>query len=151
MAYGETYQTGWLIIWQLKIMIEMKRGDVCFFYGSFLAHNVVDIVGQRNSLDCFTHKSVLDWWKRITNSKTNLNHGNKRKRNEDYANGPENEVSITYEPTDLTRKRASRIEPHFLQQVVQKKRRLEKVAFTKKAAQKQKAAKERLENECQES
>ncbi|KAI5791810.1 hypothetical protein EDC01DRAFT_630321 [Geopyxis carbonaria] len=83
MAYGNNYESGWLILWQLKVVIDMKRGDIVFFYGSFLAQNVVDIIGIRNSIDFFTHKSVLDWWNRIDKeSNTNLNH-KKRKAQDD--------------------------------------------------------------------
>ncbi|KAI5776188.1 hypothetical protein EDC01DRAFT_637005 [Geopyxis carbonaria] len=92
MAYGNNYESGWFILWQLKVAIEMKRGDIMFFYGSFLAHNVVDIIGIRNSIDCFTHKSVLDWWNRIDKeSNTNLNH--KKRKAEDDFEDEENGIS----------------------------------------------------------
>ncbi|KAI5798836.1 hypothetical protein EDC01DRAFT_727048 [Geopyxis carbonaria] len=84
IAYGKDYQSGWLVIWQLKVLIEMRRGDILYFYGSYLAHNVIEIVGERNSLDCFTHRSVLDWWKRINvDSHTNDYHKPRKQRDED--------------------------------------------------------------------
>ncbi|KAI5778961.1 hypothetical protein EDC01DRAFT_634442 [Geopyxis carbonaria] len=61
MTYGNNYESGWLILWQLKAVIKMKCGDIVFVYGSFLAPNVVDIAGIQNSIDCCTHKSVLQW------------------------------------------------------------------------------------------
>jgi hypothetical protein len=99
IAYGEEYETAWLIIWQLEVIIEMKRGDIVFFYGSFLAHNVIEISGERNSLDLFTHKSVLDWWKRIKYSKTDKNR--KRKLSDDDCSDSEVKQYFFRTPAEL--------------------------------------------------
>jgi hypothetical protein len=68
IPYGKTFVKGFLVLYQLGIRLELKRGDAVIFYGSTIAHNVVDIEGERNSIDCFMHKSNFDWWKRQTES-----------------------------------------------------------------------------------
>lgn len=60
-----TYTGANLVLWPLKVVMELKPGDALFFFGSLIAYNVTPVsAGLRNSLDLFTHKSCLDWKKR---------------------------------------------------------------------------------------
>jgi hypothetical protein len=60
VPWGE-YQGGGLILWQLKIVVELRPGDAFFFMGSLIAHNVRGVEGIRNSIDLFCHHTVLSW------------------------------------------------------------------------------------------
>src|SRR5580692_9680138 len=60
VPWGE-YKGGGLILWQLKIVMELEPGDAFFFMGSLIAHNVGEIEGVRNSIDLFCHTNVLSW------------------------------------------------------------------------------------------
>ena len=55
------YKGGALVLWQLKMIVELEPGDAFFFMGSLIAHNVGEIEGVRNSIDLFCHKNVLSW------------------------------------------------------------------------------------------
>ena len=56
--FGEGFQGGDLVLWQMKMRIGLEIGDGFFFYGSLVAHEVMDITaGVRNSIDLFTHAS----------------------------------------------------------------------------------------------
>lgn len=79
----KNYDTAWLILWQIEVILEMKRGDSVFFCGSVIAHNIIDIEGERNSVDCFTHKSVFDWWDFITESLTHKHKSNNKEKSSD--------------------------------------------------------------------
>jgi hypothetical protein len=50
-----------LVLWQLKIIVELEPGDTFFFIGSLIAHNVRKIEGVWNSIVLFRHKNVLSW------------------------------------------------------------------------------------------
>ena len=52
IPYGKEFTTAWLVLWQLGVMIEVKKGDGILFYGTSVAQNVVEIVGVRNAIDC---------------------------------------------------------------------------------------------------
>ena len=60
VPWGE-YTGGGLVLWQLKMIVELEPGDAFFFMGSLIAHNVGEIEGVRNSIDLFCHKNVLSW------------------------------------------------------------------------------------------
>jgi hypothetical protein len=53
------YKGGDLVLWGLRMRVEMQRGDVFFFYGSLISHNVTAVEGDRNSVNLFTHHSTL--------------------------------------------------------------------------------------------
>jgi hypothetical protein len=55
------YKGGDLVLWGLRMRVEMQPGDVCFFYGSIISHNVTAVEGDRNSVNLFTHHSTLVW------------------------------------------------------------------------------------------
>jgi len=56
--FGEGFQGGELVLWQMKMRIGLEIGDGFFFYGSLVAHEVMDVTaGVRNSIDLFTHAS----------------------------------------------------------------------------------------------
>ena len=60
VPWGE-YKGGALVLWQLKMIVELEPGNAFFFMGSLIAHNVGEIEGVRNSIDLFCHKNVLSW------------------------------------------------------------------------------------------
>ena len=60
MSCGE-YKGGGLILWPLNMVIKLQPGDAFFFMGSLIAHNVHEVVGVRNSVDFFCHKTMLTW------------------------------------------------------------------------------------------
>ena len=47
------------MLWQLGMIMELEPGDAFFFMGSFIAHNVGEIEGVRNSIDLFYQINVL--------------------------------------------------------------------------------------------
>ena len=56
--FGEGFQGGELVLWQMKMRIGLEIGDGFFFFGSMVAHEVMDVTaGIRNSIDLFTHAS----------------------------------------------------------------------------------------------
>jgi hypothetical protein len=55
------YTLGSLVLWNLRIKVDLRPGDAFFFMGKLIAHNVTGIVGERNSIDLFSHKTVLSW------------------------------------------------------------------------------------------
>ncbi|PUU73305.1 hypothetical protein B9Z19DRAFT_1095376 [Tuber borchii] len=59
--FGEGFEGGELVLWQMKMRIGLEIGDGFFFYGSLVAHEVMDITtGVRNSIDLFTHASNFE-------------------------------------------------------------------------------------------
>ena len=60
VPWGE-YKGGGLVLWQLKIVVEIEPGDTFFFISSLIAHNVGEIKGVRNSIVLFCHTNVLSW------------------------------------------------------------------------------------------
>jgi len=58
VPFGGGFQDGELVLWQMKMRIELDIGDGFFFYGSMVAHEVAEVTaGVRNSIDLFTHAS----------------------------------------------------------------------------------------------
>ena len=53
---------GDLLLWDLKMRIELREGDAFIFRGSLLTHNAYSIVpgGVRNGVDLFTHQNLLN-------------------------------------------------------------------------------------------
>ena len=60
VPWGE-YKGGGLVLWQLKIVVELEPGDAFFFIGSLIAHNVGKIEGVQNSINLFCHTNILSW------------------------------------------------------------------------------------------
>ena len=58
VPWGE-YKGGGLVLWQLKIVVELEPSDAFFFIGLLIVHNVGKIEGVWNSIDLFCHKNVL--------------------------------------------------------------------------------------------
>ena len=70
LPYGE-FTGADLVLWQLKLMVELRPGDVFMFYGSLIAHNVTGIEsGERCSVDMFCHGNVFQWKKKVVTGKT---------------------------------------------------------------------------------
>jgi hypothetical protein len=46
-------------LWPLKIVVKLQPGDVFFFMGSLIVHNVHEVVGVRHNVDFFCHKTML--------------------------------------------------------------------------------------------
>jgi len=58
VPFGNGFKEGELVLWQMKMRIELEIGDGFFFYGSMVAHEVAAVTaGVRNSIDLFTHAS----------------------------------------------------------------------------------------------
>jgi len=58
VPFGDGFSGGDLLLWQMKMRIGLDIGDGFFFYGSVVAHEVMEITaGIRNSIDLFTHAS----------------------------------------------------------------------------------------------
>jgi len=56
--FGDGFQDRELVLWQMKMRIELEIGDGFFFYGSIVAHKVAEVTaGVHNSIDLFTHVS----------------------------------------------------------------------------------------------
>jgi len=59
IPYGE-WSGGYLILWPLKLRVQISEGQGFFFLGRLIAHSVTEVVGMRNSVDAFIHKSNFD-------------------------------------------------------------------------------------------
>ena len=58
VPFGDGFQNGGLVLWQMKMRVGLEIGDGFFFYGSTVAHEVAEVTaGVRNSIDLFTHAS----------------------------------------------------------------------------------------------
>ncbi len=69
IAPFSSYKGGVLVLWGLKMRVEMRPGDVFFFYGSIISHNVTAVEGDKNSINLFTHHSTLVWADRVLKGK----------------------------------------------------------------------------------
>lgn len=55
-----SFKTARLLLWQGKIAIEQRPGDVMFFFGRLFTHNTAYIQGgERHMMDLFTHAIVV--------------------------------------------------------------------------------------------
>jgi hypothetical protein len=67
--YGLNVNTAWgdfttakIVFWELKITVEVQKGEAIFFMPRILTHNAVNIQGGvRNVVDAFVHENVLIW------------------------------------------------------------------------------------------
>ena len=71
VPWGE-YEKSSLVLWQLKMVVELQLGDAFFFMGSLIAHNVQDVKGVRNSIDLFCHHTVLSWKEKCKEKRRNM-------------------------------------------------------------------------------
>ena len=55
IPYGEWEGEGDLMLWELGMMVEVRRGEALFFCGNLISHYAQDITGSRNSVDLFIH------------------------------------------------------------------------------------------------
>jgi hypothetical protein len=60
------WEGGNLILWELKLIIELRPGDLLFFPDALIHHSneAVAVGGQRNSVVAFTQQNMFDYWKR---------------------------------------------------------------------------------------
>ncbi|KAI9746896.1 MAG: hypothetical protein M1835_002333 [Candelina submexicana] len=76
MGFGYNVVVGWadkgsdwtsdLLLWQVKLRIEMVPGDAVFFLGRIFTHNaVVTSGGPRHVVDLYSHAAVLNYCKGI--------------------------------------------------------------------------------------
>jgi hypothetical protein len=80
-AWGD-FTTARMVFWELKITVEVQKGEAIFFLPRILTHNAVDIQGGvRNVVDAFVHENVLIWKDRQHEKTTGyLRGGPRRKR-----------------------------------------------------------------------
>jgi hypothetical protein len=56
-----SFTGGTVVLWQAKLVYEVKEGECLFFLGGVMAHQVQPVLsGERNSLDLFCHKSSFN-------------------------------------------------------------------------------------------
>ena len=59
VPYGD-FAGGDLVLWDAKVRVELRRGEVLYFYGSILDHSSTVVTrGERNSMVMVAHKSLL--------------------------------------------------------------------------------------------
>jgi len=58
------YTGGGLILYDLKMIVELAPGDVFLFPDSLIHHANEDIVGDRSSIVAFTQENLFDYWRR---------------------------------------------------------------------------------------
>jgi len=56
------YEGGDLICWELKVIVELKPGDMFFFPAHLITHSNTEVKGERHSLVAFTQQKVLNWF-----------------------------------------------------------------------------------------
>jgi hypothetical protein len=58
------YTGGGLILYELKIIIEMNAGDIIIFPDCAITHanELEEVIGERNSVVCFTQENTMDFW-----------------------------------------------------------------------------------------
>jgi hypothetical protein len=49
------FNRGELVLWGLKMIVELRPGDVFLFYGSLIAHNVTGVEEDRSSVNLFSY------------------------------------------------------------------------------------------------
>ncbi|KAI4087194.1 MAG: hypothetical protein L6R37_008348, partial [Teloschistes peruensis] len=70
--YGTGFSGGDILFHDLGFRLEFLRGDLLFFWGRFIRHNVVDITGERNSVDFLLSADVHEWRKSYRKNKLHL-------------------------------------------------------------------------------
>jgi hypothetical protein len=55
---------GALILWDLKLILEMAPGDMVLFPDSLIHHSNEPAIGRRNSIVTFTQENMYDYWHR---------------------------------------------------------------------------------------
>lgn len=60
VAFGD-YEGGDLLLWQLKLRIQLRPGDVVMFNSALLAHNSTEVKGERGAVEFFTRKGVVTY------------------------------------------------------------------------------------------
>ena len=79
ILYGD-YDGGDLIVWQVKCILELRPGDALLFMGSLICYGNMRITrGIRNSVNSFTHKSMIDWIRRDPSTRKNRSEDMERK------------------------------------------------------------------------
>jgi hypothetical protein len=60
------WEGGNLILWELKLIIVLRPGDLLFFPDALIHHSNEPVApgGQRNSVVAFTQQNMFDYWKR---------------------------------------------------------------------------------------
>jgi hypothetical protein len=64
------FKGGELVLWGLKMIVELRHGDVFLFYGSLIAHNITGVEGDRYSVNLFCHYCTYMWAKRVKTGET---------------------------------------------------------------------------------
>ena len=59
-----TYKGGALILWELKVIIELNPGDLLFLPDSLIHHSNERVTGIHHSVVAFTQQNMFDYWKR---------------------------------------------------------------------------------------
>jgi hypothetical protein len=55
---------GDVMLWEACLRIELRAGDLLFFFNGILHHSNQDVTGQRHSLVAFTSMNVFHYWQR---------------------------------------------------------------------------------------
>jgi predicted 2-oxoglutarate/Fe(II)-dependent dioxygenase YbiX len=58
------YRGGDLILWELRTVVELKPGDLFYFYDSLIHHSNEEVEGTRHSIVAFTQQNMFDYWRR---------------------------------------------------------------------------------------
>ena len=58
------YSGGALILWELKVVIELAPGDLLYFPDSLIHHSNETVIGDRHSVVAFTQQNMFDYWRR---------------------------------------------------------------------------------------
>ena len=59
------FEGGNLILWELHTVVELKAGDLFFFYDSLIHHSNQEVsMGTRHSIVAFTQQNMWDYWRR---------------------------------------------------------------------------------------
>ena len=74
------YTGGALILYELEVIIEMNPGDIIIFPDSLITHSNESVVGERNSVVCFTQENTIDYWARQFNMELRRKNRSKSKK-----------------------------------------------------------------------
>ena len=58
------FRGGDLILWELHAVVELRPGDLFFFYDSLIHHSNEEVEGTRHSIVAFTQQNMFDYWRR---------------------------------------------------------------------------------------